>query len=82
MHQGKGRMEEGGRRGPWRGLMCPDLGVKSGRTKACGSALTKLTPTTVGPSATVNNTPKVRAGVAEPRRQLTLRRATDHDVMF
>jgi len=49
MHQGKERMEEGGRRGPRRGLMCLDLGVKSGRAKAYGSALTKLTPSTVAP---------------------------------
>ena len=73
MHQGKGRMEEGGRRGPRRSLMCLDLDVKSGRAKAYGSALTKLTLTTTGPSGTVNNTLEVRADMAKPRRQLTLR---------
>ena len=81
MHQGKGRMEEGGRRGPRRGLLCLDLGVKSDRAKACGSALTKLTPSSAGPRATVKNTTRVSADVAVPRHQLTLRRGTDHGVV-
>ena len=81
MHQGKERMEEGGRRGPRRGLLCLDLGVKSDRAKACGSALTKLTPSTTAPSTTVNSTPGVSADVAVPQRQLTLHRGTDHGVV-
>ena len=77
----KERMEEGGRRGPRRGLMCPGLGVESCCAKVCGSALTKPTPSFVGPSATVNNTTGVNADVALPRRQLTLHRATYHGVV-
>ena len=47
------RMEEGGRRGQRRGLMCPDLGIDSTRAEVWGSALTNPTPTSVGPMATV-----------------------------
>jgi len=81
MHQGKERMEEGGRRGPRCGLMCPDLGVESGHAEVWGLALTKPTPSSTGPSATVNNTTKVSTDVAVPRCQLTLRRGTDHGVV-
>ena len=62
------RMEEGGRRGQRRGLMCPGLGVESCCAKVCGSALTKPTPSSAGPRATVKNTTRVSADVAVPQR--------------
>ena len=59
-------MEEGGRRGPQCGLMCLDLGVESCRTKVCGSALTKPTPSSVAPNAMVNTMTGVSADMAVP----------------
>ena len=67
MHQGKERMEEGGRRGPRRGLMMPDLGVQSRCAEVRGSVLTMLMPTNAGPSATVNSSTAVSGDVAVPR---------------
>ena len=31
-----------------RGFKCPDLGIESGHTEVCGSALTNVTPSSVG----------------------------------
>ena len=54
------RMEEGGRRGQRRGLMCLDLGDDSSCAEVWGSVLTNPTPTSVGPMATVKKYDKTQ----------------------
>jgi hypothetical protein len=69
---------EGGRRGPRRGLMCPDLSAETCHANVWGSALTKPMSSYAGPSAMVNTTTEVSGDMAVPRRLLTRHRDTDH----
>jgi hypothetical protein len=53
------------------GFKCPDLGIEPGCAEECGSALTNVTPSSVGPSATPAPVPGIIAYVAGVRRALT-----------
>ena len=74
-------MEEGGRRGPWGGLMCLDLSVESSHAEVYGSELTNPALSYAGLTASVADAIEVISDVARPRCRPTPSREPDLSVI-